>query len=230
MNYLRKMLFTDASVNVNVQYTEHTSRFCHISRIRINLSNLVRINNGVQATGLELAEHLEHVDMLEYESSLDYSLIKRCMFDIEESSNKNMNTNTNANSNKNANNETEYGKKLLNLNQVYLFEIEQKLVSTSSTQDSRSASGSRERFVPQNEYLRIFIKECDINLVYTLFLYVVNVDSTGARSYVTDTSNIKKLILENFNCNLNIYVSLMLDLNIFLNFFFTQNSNYFFIP
>ena len=227
MNYLRKMLFTDASVNVNVQYTEHTSRFCHISRIRINLSNLVRINNGVQATGLELAEHLEHIDMLEYESSLDYSLIKRCMFKIEESPNKNINSN--ANSNKNANNKTEYSKKLLNLNQVYLFEIEQKLFSSSSTQDSRSASGSRERFVLQNEYLRIFIKECDINLVYTLFLYVVNVDSTGARSYVTDTSNIKKLILENFNCNLNIYVSLMLDLNIFLNFFFSRSSNYFFI-
>ena len=159
----------------SLEYVEHISKFCHISRIKVNLENVLLVNLG-REEDMDLVRHLEYVDMLDLnEVTSEYSLISKCSFNFLAE-----------NKLKKTDNETSpYAKKLLNVNHVYLFEIEQASLSPGDA-----------------NYLRIFIKECDVNLVYTLFLYVVSVDA------VSDQNEAKTLILDNSNCNFIIYVSL----------------------
>lgn len=74
--------------------------------------------------------------------------------------------------------------------QVYLFEIEQSELASSN-------------------HLRVFVDECDIHKAYTLILYI-NPISTGSNRQK------KKIILDDFNCPIKVYVIGFILVAIFL--------------
>lgn len=73
--------------------------------------------------------------------------------------------------------------------QIYLFEIEQ--FETNLLDE-------------QYNFLRIFIKECDINKEYILVLYI-NSNSNGSNQNKITRAK-KKIILDDFNCLIKVYV------------------------
>ena len=95
---------------------------------------------------------------------------------------------------------------MLNVNHVYIFEIEQAQLSLEKSED-------KEILFDENNYLRIFIKECDVNLAYTLILYIVKPNNEGQsnrRASQTYIDKWKKIIIDNSHCDLTIYVRFLL--------------------
>lgn len=226
LNYLKQKFYPGLNTNdVNLNYMEHLSRFCHLSHVIINLNNLLIINNYDfdspkanmnYVNSLELAQHLELVDLLEIEMSTDYNIIKKCSLTPIEFLSKSKHVKESVkfgkllpNVDSNSNQEQRFtiydphsihSLQLSNKEQVYLFEIEQNVHSTRAS-----------------DYLRIFVKECDISHEYVLFLYVILVDSNG-NLFKSNTTKVKlkKLIFDDSNCHFKIYVSIKINTLVYL--------------
>lgn len=152
-------------------YMEYLSVFCHISHIRIDLNSMLAFGiSDYKSVRLEesFVESLDKIVNFESQFS-EYYLPKICSINYGAMPNHDFHKN-----------EHDFN------SEIYVFEIEQNLLN----------DGEEEQ-IDDTFYLRMFLKECDINQEYVLILYV---------THDRKVNKLKKLILDDSNCQIRVYV------------------------
>ena len=158
-------------------YIESLIKICSSFHIRINLESLV-VNNYIRMESID-ADLYDLVEMSELTHDNLNNLVNVCTRSANESSKQ-----TSADLSKNNLDETavnELSKHSDGIDYVvYVLDIENSLANT------------------KNKYIRIFIKECELDKNYFLFLYLRNAKH--------DLFKDKRIMIDDFNCPIKLLV------------------------
>jgi hypothetical protein len=174
----------------NYVYVQHLSMFCHTFHMRMDLTNMILINSRNDQTLNEKLDFVQYMELIDLNYELN--LIQECEIKpaIGESIDQNnddddfqYDDNLGINRFSNQINTMGNNQNIVSRNPIYLFEIDNRLKSFENDDEN---------------FLRAYVKECDLDTNYIIILYV--------KMNSTTSNKRKKLVFDDSKCRFQIYV------------------------